>query len=89
MRQVGDDCLQRVKFFPLPVKTLDGWHQQAIQVVRRLALQLARHTGSLESEVTSHLFERLSILLMKGNAALLLSRSLDFASQEIDGVVDS
>ena len=78
-----------VKFFPLPVETLGGWHQQSIQVVSRLALQLARHTGSLESEVTSHLFERMGILLMKGNAALILSRSLDFPSQELDGVVDS
>ena len=87
VRQVGEDCLQGgVKFFPLPVETLGGWHQQAIKVISRLALQLARHSGSLESEVTSHLYERLG---MKGNAALLLSRSLDFPSQELDGVVDS
>ena len=28
MRQSGDDCLQEgIKFFPLPVETLGGWHQ--------------------------------------------------------------
>ena len=74
-RQVGDDCLQEgVKFFPLPVETLGGWNQKAIKVVSRQAPQLARHSGNLESEVTSHMYERLSILFMEG---MLLCFSAD------------
>jgi len=35
---------------------------------------LARHTGEEESEKIRHLYERLAILLVKGNAALFLNR---------------
>ena len=41
----------------------------------KLAEQLVRHTGRFESEAVGHLFGRLGALLMKGNDALLLSRS--------------
>ena len=35
---------------------------------------LARHTGLEEAEKTRHLFQRLAVLLAKGNAALFLNR---------------
>ena len=89
-RQAGQAYLsQGIKFQPLPVETFGGWHQQAINVISKIGLQLARHQGSDESEVKKHLFEGLSILLMRSNAALILSRSPDFAPSNIDGVVDS
>ena len=55
----------------------------------KLAEQLVRHTGRFESEAVGHLFGRLGVLLMKSNAALLLSRSPDSCPEEVDGVVDS
>ena len=89
-RQAGEECQKEgVKFLPLPVETLGGWHKNALKVITKLAHQLARHTGSIESETVSHLYQSLSvsILLMKGNAALILSR--DYPPQIVDGVVDS
>ena len=67
------------------METLGGWHPTAIKVLTKLGRQLARHTGRQDSEVLQHLFQRLSVLLMRGNAALILSRALDIAPQTIDG----
>ena len=89
-RQAGEECQKEgVKFLPLPVETLGGWHKNALKVITKLAHQLARHTGSIESETVSHLYQSLSvsILLMKGNAALILS--LYCPPEIVDGVVDS
>ena len=41
--------------------------------VRKLGAALGRHTGQDESEATSQLFQRLSIL-MKGNSNLFVNR---------------
>ena len=70
---------QGIKFIPMPVETLGGWHKSAVDAVTKLARQLARHTRREEGETTRHLFQRLSVLLMKGNAALILSRTPVFA----------
>ena len=42
--------------------------------IRKLGSALGRHTGQEEGEATSQLFQRLSILLMKGNSVLFLNR---------------
>ena len=81
--------MQGITFCPLPVETLGGWHRSAIPLISKLGRKLAQQTGSEESLVISHLYQRLGILLTKGNAALILSRALEFAPQEVDGVVDS
>ena len=57
------------------VETLGGWHPQAIKVIRTLGRQLARQTGREDSEVTAQTFQRLSIMLMKGNSALIINRA--------------
>ena len=78
---------QGITFCPLPVETLGGWHPKATQVIIKLAKQLARHTGGLESEAVGHLFGRLGVLLMKSNAALPLSRSPNSCPKEVDGLL--
>ena len=66
-----------------------AWHPQAIKVLTKIGRQLARQTGKEDSEVLRHMFERLSILLMRGNASLLTSRSPDQTiPQEIDGDIE-
>ena len=70
-------------------ETNNCWQAQAIPIISKLGQQLARHTGGEESQVQKHLWERLGILLMKGNASLILSRSPDKTLSEVDGVVDS
>ena len=72
-------------FIPLPVETLGGWHKKAVDQLRKLARALARSTGKEEDDEIRHLFQRLGVLLVKGNAALLLNRIPSFPLPEIDG----
>ena len=50
-----------------------------------LAAALARHSGQEEGEACQHLFSRLSILLQKGNAAILLNRIPRYPEGVVDG----
>ena len=53
--------------------------------IRKLASALARQTGQEEKEARSHLFQRLSILLVRGNCALFVNRIPENISADIDG----
>ena len=57
------------------VESLGGWHKAAIDEIKKLGSALALHTGEDESITVSHLFQQLSIALMKGNASLLNIRN--------------
>ena len=65
--------MQGLVFIPLAVESLGGWHEAVVGEFRKLGGALARHTGQLEGEAISHLFQRLSILLVMGNAAQCLA----------------
>ena len=56
-----------------------------MEQIRKLAAALSRQTGEEESVATSHLYQKLSIHLMKGNSALLLNRIPTFPDSNIDG----
>ena len=73
-------------FLPLPVETLGGWHEVAVDQIKKLGRALARNTGAEEDVAIRHLFQRLGILLAKGNAALFLNRVPTFPESEVDGV---
>ena len=49
---------------------------------------LALHQGQEEQEAVRHLFQRLSLVLMRGNAQLLVNRmpAEDLAEAEINGI---
>ena len=82
----GEACLQEgVKFIPLPCETFGAWHEAALCEIKKLGCALARHLGQDESETVKHLFESLSILLMKGNIALLINRIPSHPSSHING----
>ena len=86
MRDTAEACrTQGLKFSPLAVETLGGFHCVATDVVRRLGQALARKKGCDEREPTSQLFSRISVTLMRGNAAMLNSRSHDVISAAVDG----
>ena len=68
-----------ITFIPLPVESLGGWHKRAVDQLRKLAKAQARSTGKEEDESIRHLFQRLGVLLVKGNAALLLNRIPSFS----------
>ena len=72
-------------FIPMAVETFGGWEESAVTQLKKLGAALARHTGEEESEKIRHLYERLAILLVKGNAALFLNRLPTHPSPLIDG----
>ena len=81
LREVEEACRrQGILFLPLAVESLGGWHEVAIDQIRKLGGALARHTGEEEGVVVQRLFQKLSLQLMKGNAAILTNRIPD--SQE-------
>ena len=75
---------QGIEFIPLAVESLGAWHETAVEEVKKLGSALARHTGEEESITIARLFQRLSVSLMRGNAALLNNRS----PSELIGVGD-
>ena len=68
---------QDLAFIQLAAESLGGWHEVAVAEVRKLGSALGRYNGQEEGEATSHLFQRQSIPLMKGNASLFLNRIIE------------
>ena len=54
---------------------MGAWHKSAVAEVKKLASAKARHTGEEESVEVARLFQKLSIALMRGNAALMNNRA--------------
>ena len=77
---------QGIVFLPLAVESLGGWHKAAIAEIKKLGSALALHTGEDESITVSHLFQQLSIALMKGNASLLNNRNPGSGSEGDEGL---
>ena len=77
-----------IEFFPLVVETFGGWHPQSAEVITKLARQLSAQSGQPFEETSRHIYQRLSILLTKGNSAMILSRRTTFTEAPIDGDVD-
>jgi hypothetical protein len=42
-----------ISFIPLPVETLGGWHEKAVEQFRKLARAQARSTGKEEEDAIS------------------------------------
>ena len=85
MSKYYEDCdREGIKFFPVVVEALGGWHEDAVSLITRLARQLASHTGKEADEQIKYLFQRLGILLMHGNSALTLNRTLIHVEAEVD-----
>ena len=56
-----------LSFIPLPVETLGGWHNKAADQLKKLARAQARASGKEEDDAIRHLFQRLGVILVKGN----------------------
>ena len=65
---------QGIAFLPLAAESLGSWHQSAIAEIKKLGSAHARHTGEEESTGIARLFQKVSVALMKGNAALFNNR---------------
>ena len=89
VRDTAEACrLEGVVFLPFALETLGGFHSGATTQVKQVAAALARCKWTDEGEVTSQLFGRLSLTLMRANAMMLSTRhqDADFPLPEVDGV---
>ena len=71
---------QVIAIFPIVVETFDGWDTEALKLLKDLARQGARRWGKTNSEEIKYFFQRLSVSLQRGNAALLVERDADSAA---------
>ena len=85
---------QGIAFLPIAAESLGAWHSSAIAEVKRLGSALARHTGEEEGRrreeegiTIARLFQKLSVCLMRGNAALFNNRSPPDHSVPSDEIV--
>ena len=80
LRKNYEDCRRiGIEFIPIAVETWGWWHPRALSIIKKLS----RHLGKEESEVHRHLRQRLSVLLQRGNVALLSSRVPDFTPNQL------
>ena len=86
LRKYAEKCISEgIKFIPIICETTGGWHEEAVAVLKGLAVALARATGGDEREVVQHMFGRLSVLLQRDNATLLLNRQPSQVPSVLDG----
>ena len=78
----GDQCLAAgIAFIPLAVESLGGWHDVAVDTINRVAKAKARHTGDQEEVVCRRMWQKLGLLVQKGNCALFNNRVPDVDNQ--------
>ena len=76
IRKYQERCSSEgLEFVALAVDTYGGWHPAALVVLSKLGRQLARATGREEGETVRHLRQRLSVVLVRDNMNMLLSRA--------------
>ena len=88
VRGAEEECrAQGIAFLPLVAESFGGWHNVADREVKKLGSALARHTGQEEGEAISHLWQRLGVLLQRGNAAMLGNRVPALPDARVDGLL--
>ena len=79
MRAHFEQCrAQGIAFKPLVVETFGGWDVDALKHLKLLGRHTARRWGKNDALEIKHFFQRLSVALQRGNAALLVNRDDDF-----------
>ena len=68
---------QGVFFQPLVVESFGGWDPVATSFLKQLATVEARRWGKSPATEIKHFFQRLSIALQRGNAAVLIARDIE------------
>ena len=81
-----DQCdREGITFIPLAVETLGGWEAEAITQIRNIARGMGRRQSGDERVAIKHLFQRLAVILQRGNASLFLNRRRSFAPMSLVG----
>ena len=82
----GQDCAaEGIFFLSVVFETTGAVEEEGGLLIKRLAKAMAKNTNQEDSEATRHLFGKLSILLAKDNASLVLNRVPTFPDPGIDG----
>ena len=70
-----------------PVDSMGCWHDRAVAKIKKLGSALARSSGEEDSEAIRHVFQRLSVLLAKGNSSIVINRipQSDFPPTHVNG----
>ena len=85
VRKYEQQCAaEGIHFLPVVVDTFRGWHPSALATLKKLGHQLARNVGREDVKVVRHLRQRLSILLVRDNVALLCARTPTYPSPDVD-----
>ena len=72
----GNKCeSEGLCFILLAVDSMGAWHDRAVAEIKKLGSMLARASGEEDSQAIHHVFQRLSVLLAKGNSSIILSRT--------------
>ena len=75
-----------VVFIPLVVETLGGWDSDAVFHLRAIAKQATSRSPSSPETAINQLFQRLSVLLQRANAGLILARAPPLPPPHVLGV---
>ena len=77
IRDNFDACrAQGIFFQPLVVETFGGWDARAVDFLKKIATQSAHRWGKASSLEIKLFFQKLSVALQRGNAALLIDRDV-------------
>ena len=78
MAGAGEECqAAAIAFIPLAVESLGGWHQVAVEEIKSLGKAHARQAGESEELTCRRLWQKLGLLVQKGNCALFNNRFPD------------
>ena len=61
------------------METFGGWDKDAIKILKDIARLGARRWAKNDAIEIKHFFQRLSVALQRGNAALLVNRDADIS----------
>ena len=79
-----DNCQAEGIFFqPLVVETFGGWDKEAIDFLKKIATKGSRRWGLTNAIAIKQFFQRLSIELQRGNAALLIERDAQLPDSDV------
>ena len=88
LRKYWSRCeAEGIAFLPVAVDTLGGFHREGLSTLTKLGRQLARGVGKEEAVVVWHLRQRVGVLLVRDNVALLCSRFPVHPAAELDGEI--
>ena len=68
---------QGIFFQPLVVESFGGWDTAAVKFLKEIARLNARRWAKNDALEIKYFFQKLSISLQRGNAALLVNRDID------------